>query len=229
MTLEAELGIMPNGYSEPDFHGWEVKQHSVTTLSHPDSGVITLMTPEPTAGFYHDRGVEAFIRRYGYADRMGRADRINFGGLHKAGERQILTGLTMAIDGFDATSGKITNPDGGVVLRDKNGNNAAEWKFTGILDHWKRKHALAVYVPSIKRTAPLQYRYGNLIRLGTGTSPLRFLDALSKGAVYYDPGIKLENASGLNPTTKRRSQFRVRVTNLDALYDDMRQVDLTQG
>jgi hypothetical protein len=24
-TLEAELGATPNGYSEPDFMGWEIK------------------------------------------------------------------------------------------------------------------------------------------------------------------------------------------------------------
>jgi hypothetical protein len=184
------------------------------------------MCPEPTSGFYHEAGIEAFIRKYGYKDRMGRMDRINFGGIHKAGERQALTGLTMAIEGFDATSGKITDTDGGVVLRDDRGTNAAEWKFTGILEHWKRKHALAVYVPSIKRNEPLRYHYGNLIRLGTGTSPLRLLDALSKRAVYYDPGIKMENASGSNPRIKRRSQFRVKVGNLDALYNDTRQVDL---
>jgi hypothetical protein len=134
----------------------------------------------------------------------------------------------MVIEGFDMTSGRICNPDGGIVLRDDKGNNAAEWKFTGVLEHWKRKHALAVYVPSIKRTEPLQYHYGTLIRLGTGTNPLRLLDALSKRAVYYDPGIKMENASGPNPRIKRRSQFRVTVNKLDALYNQMQQVDLTQ-
>lgn len=41
MILEAELDIMPNGYSEAGIHGWEVKQHSVTALNHPDGGVIT--------------------------------------------------------------------------------------------------------------------------------------------------------------------------------------------
>ncbi|MEO0062747.1 MAG: hypothetical protein RLZZ08_1307, partial [Pseudomonadota bacterium] len=28
-TLEAELGITPNGIAEPDFQGWEVKQYGV--------------------------------------------------------------------------------------------------------------------------------------------------------------------------------------------------------
>lgn len=54
---------------EPDFRGWEVKQHSVTNFPRADSGTaITLMTPEPTDGFYKDRGVEAFIRWFGSPD-----------------------------------------------------------------------------------------------------------------------------------------------------------------
>src|SRR5579862_5159770 len=32
-TLEAELGVKPNSFSEPDFLGWEVKQHSVPEIA----------------------------------------------------------------------------------------------------------------------------------------------------------------------------------------------------
>ena len=38
-TLEALLGVIPNGRAEPDFMGWEIKAHSGSR--------ITLMTPEP--------------------------------------------------------------------------------------------------------------------------------------------------------------------------------------
>jgi hypothetical protein len=41
-TLEAELGITPNGYSEPDFMGWEVKQFGVTKFENINSSIITL-------------------------------------------------------------------------------------------------------------------------------------------------------------------------------------------
>ena len=40
---------------------------------------------------------------------------------------------------------------------------------------------------------------------------------MSLGNIYYDPGIKLENAS-TNPQTKRRSQFRIRSEHLNELY-----------
>lgn len=226
MTLEAELGIMPNAYAEPDFHGWEVKQHHVTRLERPVTGILTLMTPEPTGGFYKEYGVAAFIRKYGYQDRLGREDRWNFGGIHKIGERHQGTGLTMILVGFDVITGTITDPDGGIVLCDDRENIAAKWNFSDVLGHWKRKHARAVYVPSIKRTAPLQYRYGNLVRLGIGTDPIKLLDAMAKKAVYYDPGIKLEKASGPRPVTKRRSQFRVHIRCLPTLYNNVEQIDV---
>src|SRR5690606_13351713 len=94
-TLEAELGITPNGYSEPDYLGWEIKQFGVPRFDKIDSSVITLMTPEPTAGFYKSRGVDTFLRTYGYLDKRGREDRINFGGVHRVGESHPTTQLTM--------------------------------------------------------------------------------------------------------------------------------------
>jgi hypothetical protein len=47
-TLEALLGIIPNGRSEPDFMGWEMKGYS--------GNRITLMTPEPKGGWYGEVG-----------------------------------------------------------------------------------------------------------------------------------------------------------------------------
>lgn len=82
-TLEAELGIPKNSDTEPDFLGWEVKQHAVSNFTRIEVGTITLMTPEPTGGFYREKGVEAFVRKFGYADKLGRADRLNFGGVHR--------------------------------------------------------------------------------------------------------------------------------------------------
>lgn len=61
-TLEAELGVTPNGYSEPDFMGWEIKQFGVKKFENINSSVITLMTPEPTNGLYKSEGTEYFIK-----------------------------------------------------------------------------------------------------------------------------------------------------------------------
>lgn len=229
-TLEARLGITPNGYSEPDYLGWEVKQHGVTSLDKPHSGSpITLMTPEPTAGIYKEQGVEHFLRTFGYPDQMGREDRINFGGIFRNGVRAERTGLTLTLTGYDANSGKITSADGGISLLDDSGQEAATWLYADMMKHWNRKHAQAVYIPSMCRTDPSrQYIYGNQIDLGEGTDFHKFLRAVADGLVYYDPGIKLENASSSSPTTKRRSQFRIKPIHLSGLYHSMKTVDISQ-
>jgi hypothetical protein len=219
-TLEAELGITANGYSEPDYYGWEVKQHGVRNFSKAFSGSpITLMTPEPTAGYYREKGVESFIRTFGYADKKGRADRLNFGGIYKCDKPVPLTGLTLVINGYNKITGKIENSAGGISLITLNGEPAATWMFADLMTHWNRKHAKAVYVPSMRRLEPtIQYCYGNIIRLGEGTDFYKFLKAIAAGVVYYDPGIKLENISTQKPISKRRSQFRIKQTDISDLY-----------
>ena len=87
--------------------------------------------------------------------------------------------------------------------------------------HWIRKHPLAAYVPSLHEKAKNSYRYGPTVRLGEGTDFLHFLRAMSEGKVYYDPGIKLEDASTDHPKPKRRSQFRIKSADLPLLYDKM--------
>ena len=217
-TLEAELGITPNGYSEPDFLGWEVKQFSVTNFAKIGSSVITLMTPEPTHGFYVSSGAEAFIRKYGYADKTGRPDRMNFGGVHKVGIQHATTNLKMELIGFDSTSGKIRNADGKIALIDNLGNEAACWSFSSLILHWNRKHNQACYVPSKSEVTPIQkYKYGNQVILGNSTDFQLFLRQMFLGNIYYDPGIKMENASG-DRKIKKRSQFRIKSQYLSTLY-----------
>ncbi|WP_339632779.1 MvaI/BcnI family restriction endonuclease [uncultured Sneathiella sp.] len=221
-TLEAELGVARNGLAEPDFEGWEVKANQVGNFTRPPppGKAITLMTPEPTGGFYRKAGVEDFIRTYGYEDKMGRKDRLNFGGVHRVGVRHDSTHLTLVLDGYDLANGQITNPEGSLNLLDDRGEVAAAWSFTGLLNIWNRKHAKAVYVPGEVRTdAERSYRYGATVRIGEGTSFNHLVRALAKGDVYYDPGIKLENASSAKPGIKRRSQFRIKSGDMEDLYD----------
>lgn len=216
-TLEAELGVTPNGRSEPDFLGWEVKQHSGT--------VLTLMTPEPTGGYYVDKGVEQFIRTFGYPDKLGRPDRINFGGTHFCNDKHPLTQLTMMLQGYDSARNMISDQNGGIALVSNNGTVAAFWAFAGILGHWNRKHRNAVYVPSEHRTAPAnQYRFGEQVLLCEGTDPLLLICAFQRKQIYYDPGIKLEKASTQSPAIKRRSQFRVKLKDISGLYDSVSEV-----
>lgn len=217
-TLEAELGITPNGYSEPDYLGWEIKQYGVKRFDLLNSSVITLMTPEPNGGIYKEKSVETFLRTYGYEDLRGRADRINFGGIHKFNEKHQRTKLTLNLIGFDAKSGKIRNTDGKIALLDSKENVTASWSFSSLLKHWNKKHNRACYVPSLSQKIPnRKYKYGDEILLGLGTDFQLFFAAIAKGHIYYDLGIKMESAS-TTPKIKRRSQFRMKSKNLKTLY-----------
>ena len=225
--MEAELGISKNSKTEPDFLGWEVKQHAVTNFDRLQTGKITLMTPQPIGGFYGEQWPEAFVRKFGYADKLGRPDRLNFGGMHKVGVPHRTTHLTMKLIGYDAERGQITDAHGAISLMSDDEQLAASWPFSGVLEHWSKKHSKAVYVPSLKRDDPFrQYHYGHKVRLAQGADSLRLLNALATGVVYYDPGIKLEGVSTAKPKPKERSQFRIASKYIDALYETVDVVEL---
>ena len=114
---------------------------------------------------------------------------------------------------------------------DINGSVAASWSFAKIMDHWKKKHAQVVYVPCLSRRANgggKEYSFGSNIELGTGTTFELFLKSVAAGYVYYDPGIKLEQASTDKPKLKRRSQFRVSHKQLPNLYQDFELLDINR-
>lgn len=216
-TLEAELGVRPNGYPEPDFLGWEVKQHAVTNFASISVGALTLMTPEPRAGVYANAGPEVFLRKYGYPDERNHG-RINFSSPHYINRKSSRTGLILTLRGYERSKRRM-EPLGAIELVDDKGNVAAGWPLASIIDHWTRKHTQAVYAPSRHRKDPVsEYQYGPTVRLGEGTEPTRLLDALLDGCVYYDPGLKLEHANTRTPRLKRRNQFRIGSGKLARLY-----------
>lgn len=225
-TLESHLGIRSNGISLPDYRGWEVKARSVAKSEQPGASVVTLFTPEPTGGLYVEKGFDFFIRTYGYPDTKGRVDRINFGGIYSCVRpAHPRTGLHMILDGYNPATEKYVST-GAIRLLDRNGNDALSWSFVKLMDHWKAKHAHAAFVPcQQRRQSSQEYRYGRQILLGEGAEFGRFLRAVYLGAVYYDPGIKLENASTPRPSKKRRSQIRVKSRDVPALYESSRIVD----
>ena len=221
-TLEAELKISKNSNAEPDFMGeWEIKQHTVSSFLRPASGKpITMMTPEPTGGFYKEKGVEEFVRKFGYKDRNGREDRLNFGGKYTYGNRLPLTGLRILFTGYDLEKTRITDAGGAIILVNDDDVIAASWDFAGLIAHWSRKHAKAVYVPSKMRSSPdRQYCYGGMVRLAEQTDSLRLLGSVAAGVLYYDPAIKLEQASSRRPHYKTRSQWRVPSRGISHLYE----------
>lgn len=233
VTLETELGIFANSDATPDYLGWELKQFAVRNFFKIGSQPVTLMTPEPTDGFYADNGVEAFVREYGYPDKKGREARLNFGGMHKFGKIHGSTNLKLILEGYNERDEVIEDSGGFLGLIDANENIAAAWSFASLLKHWNTKHANACYVPSIKRKIDdevytQQYYYSNRIMLGWQTDFSIFLRQVAIGNIYYDPGIKLELAieNVRKQGHKARSQFRIKANNITNLYRENEIVDL---
>lgn len=221
-TLEALLGVAANGQAEPDYLGWEMKAHKVTSFLTPARGPLTLMTPQPSSGLYVTNTI-GFLRAFGSA--VGNPPhRYNFTGIHRVGEApHPVRGTQLRIRGWDGD--KALAVDGALELVDAAGSEVAAWPFTRMVEHWKRKHAQACYVPYLSRQSTSgpgdEYWFSNEVRVCSGTGFVRLLGGFGSGQVYYDPGVKMElDARGVWHV-KHRNQFRVRHDHLGALYDSV--------
>ena len=117
-----------------------------------------------------------------------------------------------------------------LLINPLNGDIAAGWSFTKLAEKWGRKHAGAMYVTAHKyKSEPgpfaTHYSYGEDVYCGQGTSALLLLKAIGLGAVYLDPGDRV-NESG---EEKKRTQWRIskgRGSTFDfslaQLYDQMK-------
>ena len=214
-TLEALMGIEPNGVAAPDFLGWELKACG--------SGRVTLMTPEPDAGYYGKHGAEAFLRKYG---RYLPSDDFYFTGVHRVAELCETSRQTLRLRGY-AAGGTTFEATGHVDLIDHKGAVSASWSFAKLLEHWGRKHALAAYIPCKSRMGETrEYSYLSPVQLGEGTSFVKLLAAFESKAVYYDPAPKLERASTSKKKVHARSQFRTNLKQLAHLYETFQDVPI---
>ena len=223
-TLEALLGIRPNGRPAPDFEGWEIKAHRVSNFAKPGNALLTLLTVGPTGGFYHEEGPEAFVRRFGYAPSNGYPGKLNLYSDHFVGRRNAKTGLTLHLRQSDRRADHAVAPWGALVLSEDDGSPAAVWHFSKLEEHWNRKHALAAFVPYISDGRA--FLYGPLVQTGQGTDFGRFLDMLAAGRISYDPGLSLAYANDRRCRVRRRGQFRIRVGDLAGLYRHFMSVDV---
>jgi hypothetical protein len=217
-TLEAELGILPNGYAAPDFYGWEVKQHATKSFVRHASGSVTLFTPEPDGGVYVHKGLEEFLTKWGKT--KAGSTRLDFAGRHLYSVRSSRTKLMLDVDGYIAGETSF-DASGRICLRADDGTVAAEWSFKKLLQHWKKKHSNAVYVPSKSQWVTVgaskikQYHFGPVVDVAVGTSFGLFLEGVVSGVVFYDPGIHMTPGG----ESKRRNQFRVNYRKLSTLYE----------
>lgn len=214
-TLESLFGIVPNGRSEPDFNGWELKSHRV--------GPITLMTPEPDLGSYRD-DILSFVSTYGVASDF----RKDFTGRHMVNVPSIKSGLTLHIEGYDPYSEEVVDPQGGLMLRDSAGSLAAGWTFDKILTHWSRKHSKTAYVSYVKHDWDYPFfHFGAQLLLCEGAGLKQLLKALYQNVVYHDPGINLKFIND-RWAPKKRNQFRVLWKNIDQLYEVSERIDISR-
>ncbi len=215
-TLEALLGIAPNSRAEPDYMGWEIKAYTKSR--------VTLMTPEPNGGFYGREGVRAFVEKYGHLSAAG--DKY-FTGAHKVDKPTELAGTTLKLRGYNPDSPDKMAVDGAIYLVDALGEEIAVWDFSSLLTHWNRKHAFAAYVPTERYSATNEYHYKSPILMGEQTDFSKYLQALARGMIVFDPGSKIYGLDSEKAgTVKARSQFRITVKDLSNLYTHFSAEDL---
>lgn len=213
-TLESLFGITPNGNAEPDYEGWELKVHK--------SGAMTLMTPEPDMGTYRS-DLGEFLIKYGRCKEFRR----DFTGRHIVNAFNNSSGLMMTMEGYNFETREVSDPTGGLMLRDRHGLLAAGWSFDKIVTHWSRKHAQTAFVSYDKiGEGDVFYSYGPMVYLCSGPALKSFLNALYTNAVYHDPGIKMEFSSG-RWRSKKRNQFRTTWRHVDKLYETLEAIDLS--
>lgn len=213
-TLEALLGIEPNGSQDPDFFGWELK-----TVGRDK---VTLLTTEPDGGFYASAGPEAFLRRYGAITN----GKLRFVCQHVVGLPGKTTQMMLRLPGFDIVGQRLVDPSQGMVLIDKEGREAASWSYAKMTERWARKHSRTAYVDC--DLVSEQFVFGPKVMLCEGTDIQRLLAAFGSRAAYYDPGTSLaEPPLALKKVLKRRNQFRISVRNKAILYDAAETISLT--
>jgi hypothetical protein len=210
-TLEYLFGIASNPSKDPDYKGWELKNLDAQTAR------MTLMAPEPQDGLYKEKGVAEFVRRFGYPDKK-LSRRRNFASPHLIWKRNPRTKLTLTIEGYSRRTKKITSNDGGIVLKTDRGVIAAKWRFTDLMFDWNRKHSRVVIVPSSSAVRDgRKYNFLQNIAIAEQSDFLLFLGALSDRKVYFDPGTNVVYTRG-KPKVHPRSQFRIKLEDLDSLY-----------
>jgi len=165
-----------------------------------------------------------FLLTYGTNIQTGRMD---FASRHDMGQPNPKSGLILRLEGYDPGSGEIMDSAGGLTLRDKENRLAAYWGFDKLVGHWKKKHDKTCFVSYQKHVGtPPSYHYGPLVTLCKGSTLNLFLGALYQSVIYYDPGVNMK-LKDERWRAKKRNQFRVRWVDIDKLFSEITEVDLS--
>lgn len=230
LTLEAELGVGENAIPGPDFDIWELKAYKVDDFQKPsNSHRITLFTPQPDFGTITDMGQAAFVETYGHVNEQyaGRGiERYDFTtkDFNDIGQDDPTVAMELRVFGMDGDSYSM---GGSISLVDRiTGAIVAGWSFPKLLGHWQRKHDRAAYVPYRLLGSKDDYcvEYGTDVLLGKDTDFGMFLNAFQEGKIIFDPAFHITKREDGSWQPKSRSQFRIALGNLDAIYESVRKV-----
>lgn len=233
LTLEAELGVGENAIPGPDFDIWELKAIKQPSLERRSNHRVTLFTPQPDTGWITGQSQADFVLQYGHVSGTdGNGNPIEYyftsGDINRFGEDKAEAKLNLQLVGF--TDAKHFDPNGMIALYDKQtGELAAGWSYLKLLEHWQRKHNRAAYVPYLRENADgrTTVEFGPLVTLGISTSFGLFLQAFQDGKAIYDPGDKITLKDG-KWTPHSRSQFRINLNDIAAIYQEVKEVDLRE-
>ena len=197
-TLEAELGVGENA------------------IPGPETGRLSTVD---------------FVLKYGHVhttDEDGNPTSYYFtsGDIQREGEDKPSAKLELVLEGF--TDAKHFDPNGMIALYEKGTRTlAAGWSYLKLLGHWQRKHNRAAYVPYLREDndGNTSVEFGPLVTLGISTSFGLFLQAFKDGKAVYDPGDKATLTDG-RWTPHARSQFRINLNDIAAIYGEVREVDI---
>lgn len=187
--------------------------------------------PPPDTGWITGQSQADFVLRYGHisgTDENGNPNEYYFtsGDINRSGENKDGAKLSLQLVGF--TDAKNFDPNGMIALYDKQtGELAAGWSYLKLLEHWQRKHNRVAYVPYLreKNDGKTTVEFGPLVTLGISTSFGLFLQAFQDGKTIYDPGDKITLKDG-KWTPHSRSQFRINLNDISAIYQEVREVNL---
>ena len=230
LTLEAELGVGENAIPGPDFDVWELKAIRQRSLDRLGNHKVTLFTPQPDLGWTTRHPQAEFVLRYGHVSHVGDDGPDEYyltsGDINRPGEDKDGARLDIGLTGF--TDARHFDPDGMIALTDRRtGGLAAGWSYLKLLTHWQRKHNRAAYVPYVRSGTGdgATVEFGPLVTLGISTGFGLFLQAFHDGKVVYDPGDKITLRDG-GWTPHARSQFRIDLKDIGAIYHEVRRIDV---
>lgn len=203
------------------YDGWDLSPFKVSKAKRTSNKQLTLMTIEPDSGFYQRRSALAFMHQFGTKGSAKDSDKISFSHKYTVKGADSDFNLTLDLVGFDQEKGRITHPQGGVVLHDADKNIIISWSFSRLLEHWKQKCDKSLIIPYEEEKSSdgkLSYKVLGAIESLEGISFVKFLEALMKGDICYVPLHKLENAFTGKPKLKLQHRLMMKQASLPVLF-----------